>query len=102
MVSCNKAAKACDDINSDSQCSWVMGSRSSRHLVGDEYLLQDAFRCDSQDGITLPNDEKNHVTKFGKVTFETVVDDDIHEVTLSDGCYTPSPRRICVLYHKAD
>lgn len=67
-----------------------MDSGASRHLVGDESLLQDAVECDDQDGLTLPNDETLHVIKFGKVTFETLVDDEIHEVTLSDVYYAPS------------
>ena len=67
-----------------------MDSGASRHLVSDKSLLHDAVECDYQDGLTLPNDETLLVTKIGKVTFETIVDDEVHEVTLSDVYYTPS------------
>ena len=58
--------------------------------MGDESLLHDAVECHNHDGLTLPNDETLLVTKIGKVTFETIVDDEVHEVTLSDVYYAPS------------
>ena len=84
VVSLNKATKACADIGSDIRSSWVMDSGAGRHLVGDESLLHDAVECDDQVGLTLPNDETLLVTKIGKITFETIVDDEVHEVNLSD------------------
>ena len=65
-----------------------MDSGASRHLVGDDTLLHDAVPC--ADGLTLPNDATLHVTKVGSVTFKLRVDDDIHEVTLSDVYFAPS------------
>ena len=67
-----------------------MDSGASRHIVEDESLLHDAVEFDDQDGLTLQNDETLLVTKIDKVTFETIVDDEVHEVTLSDVYYTPS------------
>ena len=61
-----------------------MDSNASRHLVGNKSLLHDDVECDDQDGLTLPNDETLLVSKIGKVTFETIVDDEVHEVNLSD------------------
>ena len=65
-----------------------MDSGASRHLVGDDTLLHDAVPC--ADGLTLPNDATLHVTKVGSVTIKSRVDDDIHEVTLSDVYFAPS------------
>ena len=90
MVSLNKAAKACADIGSDIQSSWVMDSGASRHIVGDESLLHDSVECDDPDGLTLPNDKTFLVTKIGKVSFVTIVDGKVHEVTLYDVYYAPS------------
>ena len=90
MVSLNKAAKAWSDIGSDIQSSWAMDFGASRQLVGDESLLHDAVECDDQDGLTVPNDETLLVTKIGKVKFETIVDDEVHEITLSYVYYAPS------------
>ena len=67
-----------------------MESGASLHIVGDESLLHDAVECDDQDELTPSNDETLHVTKFGKVAFETIVDAGVHEVTLSDVYYAPS------------
>lgn len=67
-----------------------MDSRASRHIVGDESLLQDTVVCDDQDGLTPPNDETAKATLFGKVTFETLVDDEAHDVNISDVYYAPS------------
>lgn len=63
---------------------------ASRHLVVEESLLQNAAVCDYQDGLTHPNDETLNVTTFGKVTVETLDDDEVREVTLSDVFYAPS------------
>ena len=67
-----------------------MGSGASRHLVGNESLVNDSVECDDQDGLTLPNKETLLVTKIDKVTFATIVDDEVHEVTFSDVYYAPS------------
>ncbi|TDH66732.1 hypothetical protein CCR75_003371 [Bremia lactucae] len=67
-----------------------MDFRAGRHIVGDESLLQDAIVCDDQDGHTPPNDETAKVTLFGKVTFETLVDDEAYDVNISDVYYAPS------------
>ena len=67
-----------------------MDSGSSRHLFEDKSLLQDPFICDDRDGRKLPNNKTLQVTKFGKVAFRTLVDDEIHEVTLSDVYYASS------------
>ena len=66
-----------------------MDSGASRHLFNDYSLLQDAAECEDQDGLTLLNDETLNGPKNGKFTFETLVDDIAHEVTLSDVYYAP-------------
>ena len=76
-----------------------MDSGASRHIVEDESLLHDAVEFDDQDGLTLQNDETLLVTKIDKVTFETIVDDEVHEVNLSDVYYAPSIPRTYVSSH---
>ena len=65
------------DAKLKDRCDWAMNSRTSRHIEGDEFLLDDAV---TSNGFTLSNNANLHVTKVGKVTLETYIDDNISEL----------------------
>ncbi|GAB9476474.1 unnamed protein product [Globisporangium polare] len=91
---------AVNDIHDTDQDLWILDSGSSRHLVGDERLLENARDCESE--CLLPGGESLLVNKVVSVLLNVAVRGERRGVRLTDVHFAPSLSRNIISYGRLE